>query len=116
MGLLEKTLFAEGEPFSYDGNNRGKRKLRPMDGSSLPLENTDFSAETLDRLVGRNVVSPASDYFHLGESGEVSEEVRARRELRDRRLAAEEERERGARAARKRAEKETWKEIEQKYG
>ncbi|KAG5355210.1 Meiotically up-regulated gene 65 protein [Yarrowia sp. C11] len=116
MGLLDKTLFAEGEPFSYDGNDRARRKLQPMDGSSLPLENTDFSAETLDRLVGRNVVSPASDYFHLGSSGEVSEEVRAKRELRERRLAAEEEKERAAKEARRRAERATWKDIEEVYG
>ncbi|KAG5357961.1 Meiotically up-regulated gene 65 protein [Yarrowia sp. B02] len=116
MGLLEKTLFAEGEPFSYDGNDRGKRKLRPMDGSSLPLENTDFSADTLDRLVGRNVVSAGGEYFHLGGGGEVEEEVVHLREERERRLAAEEEHDRSEREAIKRAEKETWKEIEHHYG
>lgn len=115
MGLLDKTIFAQGEPYSYDGNS-GKRKLRPMDGSSLPLENTDFSAETLDRLVGKNVISPASDYFHLGGEGEVSEEVTQRRESRDRKLALEEQKTRDEVEARERAARETWRDIEGHYG
>lgn len=112
MGLLETTaehILNPGEPFSYDEGSDGR--IRPMDGSSLPLENTDFTSETLQRLTRHR--TPAN-LFHSG-MGDGNDEITRKRLERDRRLENQEIKDHDALVARKLAAKETWTEMESAY-